>query len=64
MPDVDSIQRYFPLIQNNTEKLFIASTLDAFAIKVMCQGHDAGRFYQAVLLQGFNDYLKELAFDD
>ena len=33
MPDVDSIQRYFPLIQSNAEKLFIASTLDALRDK-------------------------------
>ena len=33
MPDVDSIQRYFPLIQSNAEKLFILPRLMLFAIK-------------------------------
>ena len=65
MPDVDSIQRYFPLIQSNAEKLFIASTLDALRDK----GYAPSDMTQAAFIKlcfsrGFNDYLKELAFDD
>jgi hypothetical protein len=48
----DSMQKYFPLIRSSTEKLWIASTLDAL--------RDAGRLPQGCFSRGLNEYMKEV----
>jgi len=65
MPETESIQKYFPLIKSNAEKLMVASTLDA----LVDRGYLAVRTNQAAFIKlcfsrGLNEYLKELVVDE
>ena len=65
MPEADTIQRYFPLIKSNAEKLMLASTLDALKDKgYLPQGTTQAAFISLCFSRGLNDYLKELAVDE
>ena len=62
MPEVDSVQRYFPLIKSNSEKLIVASTLDALKEKgYLPEGTTQAAFISLCFSRGLNDYLKELS---
>lgn len=65
MPEADSIQRYFPLIKSNSERLMLASTLDALIEKgYLPQGTTQSAFISLCFSRGYNDYLKELSVYD
>jgi len=65
MSEADGIQRYFPLIKSNNEKLMLASTLDALLEKgYVPKGTTQAAFISLCFSRGYNDYLKELASYD
>tara|TARA_A100001391_G_C4865892_1_gene223881 strand:+ start:364 stop:561 length:198 start_codon:yes stop_codon:yes gene_type:complete len=65
MPEADTIQRYFPLIKSNAEKLILASTLDALKEKgYLPHETTQAAFISLCFSRGLNDYLKELAVDE
>jgi len=65
MPETESIQRYFPLIKSNAEKLLIASTLDALVEKdYLPRGTTQAAFISICFSRGLNEYMKELVVDE
>jgi|TARA_A100001201_G_scaffold47795_1_gene47943 hypothetical protein len=65
MPETESIQRYFPLIKSNAEKLLIASTLDALKEQhYLPAGTTKAAFISLCFSRGLNEYLKELVVDE
>ena len=65
MPETESIQKYFPLIKSNAEKLLIASTLDALKEQhSLPEGTTKAAFISLCFSRGLNDYLKELVVDE
>jgi|TARA_E500000318_G_scaffold111899_2_gene132507 hypothetical protein len=65
MPETESIQRYFPLIKSNAEKLFIASTLDALVEKgYLPIDTTQAAFIRICFSRGLNEYMKELVVDE
>jgi hypothetical protein len=65
MPETESIQKYFPLIRSNAEKLLIASTLDALKEQhCLPAGTTKAAFISLCFSRGLNEYLKELVVDE
>ena len=65
MSETESIQRYFPLIKSNAEKLFIASTLDALVEKgYLPIDTTQAAFIRICFSRGLNEYMKELVVDE
>jgi hypothetical protein len=65
MPETETIQRYFPLLKSNAEKLMLASTLDALRERgYVPNGTTQAAFISLCFSRGLNDYLKELAVDE
>jgi len=65
MPGTEGVQRFFPLIKSNTERLLIASTLDSLIeLGLMPTGTTQSAFISLCFSRGFNDYLKEVVIDD
>jgi len=65
MPGTENIQRFFPLIKSNTERLIIASTLDSLKeAGILPQGTTQAAFISLCFSRGLNDYLKEVVVDD
>jgi hypothetical protein len=57
----DSMQKYFPLIRSSTEKLWIASTLDALRdAGRLPQGTTTAAFISLCFSRGLNEYMKEV----
>ena len=64
MPETESIQKYFPLIKSNAEKLMVASTLDALVDRgYLPKGANQAAFVSSVSPE-LNEYLKELVVDE
>ena len=65
MPETETIQRYFPLLKSNAEKLMLASTLDALRERgYVPSSTTQAAFISLCFSRGLNDYLKELAVDE
>jgi|TARA_R100000081_G_C4693501_1_gene103801 hypothetical protein len=65
MPEAESVQRFFPLIKSNTERLLIASTLDSLIeLGLLPRGTTQSAFISLCFSRGFNDYLKEVVIDE
>ncbi|REJ63036.1 MAG: hypothetical protein DWQ21_04545 [Bacteroidetes bacterium] len=65
MPETESIQKYFPLIKSNAEKLMVASTLDALVERgYLPRGTNQAAFIKLCFSRGLNEYLKELVVDE
>ena len=65
MPETESIQKYFPLIKSNAEKLMVASTLDALVDRgYLPRGTNQADFIKLCFSRGLNEYLKELVVDE
>ena len=65
MSEADSVQRFFPLIKSNTERLILAATLDAaLDLGIVPRGTTQSAFISLCFSRGFNDYLKEVVTDE
>tara|TARA_R100001510_G_C7656858_1_gene217464 strand:+ start:10522 stop:10719 length:198 start_codon:yes stop_codon:yes gene_type:complete len=65
MPETESIQKYFPLIKSDAEKLMVASTLDGLVERgYLPKGTNQAAFIKLCFSRGLNEYLKELVVDE